>query len=44
MTTTKKEWNLKAETELRLLIAENERLSIQLIEGSAELFGIEVEY
>lgn len=38
----KKEWNLKAESELRCVLAENEAIIVQLVEGNAEIFGIEM--
>jgi polyribonucleotide 5'-hydroxyl-kinase len=39
---TKREWVLAAETELRCEVAESEVLTIRLLDGSAEIFGIEV--
>ena len=40
----KREWILKAESEVRFMVSENEHLVVQLIEGNAEVFGIEVSY
>ena len=39
---SKKEWIIPKETELRCEVAENASLTIKLINGSAELFGIEL--
>jgi len=38
----RKQWILKADTELRLLVNANERVSISLISGQAEIFGREI--
>eukprot|EP01036_Dinobryon_divergens_P056254 gene56254-75112_t len=38
----KKEWVLKAESELRCVVAESETMTIQLLDGNAEIFGIEM--
>lgn len=41
---SKREWNLKSESELRCVVTENESMQLQLIEGNAEIFGIEVSF
>ena len=38
----KKEWILKPETELRCEVKESRPLTIKLLDGSAEIFGIEL--
>ena len=38
----KKEWILDPETELRCEVAENDTLVLKLLEGNAEIFGIEM--
>ena len=40
---SKKEWSLKAESEWRCVIGEGETITLQLIEGNAEIFGMEVD-
>jgi len=42
MAKQKIEWQLEAETELRCEAKEGELLSIKLLEGNAEIFGIEM--
>jgi hypothetical protein len=39
---TMREWNLTAESELRCEVREKESLSIILLEGGAEIFGVEL--
>jgi polyribonucleotide 5'-hydroxyl-kinase len=39
---SKREWVLAAESELRLEVGENDHYAIQLLEGSAEIFGTEM--
>lgn len=38
----RKQWILKADTELRLVVNPNERVSISLVSGQAEVFGREI--
>lgn len=42
MTSPRKDWNLKKETELRCFLKEGQTLSLWLIDGTAEIFGIEM--
>lgn len=42
MTTTKKEWVLKRETEIRCEVPESGLLTMKLVSGSAEVFGVEM--
>ncbi len=39
---SRREWSLTAESELRIETGETDALVLQLVEGSAELFGIEL--
>lgn len=39
---TKKEWLLKREAEIRCEVQENELLTLRLVAGSAEIFGVEM--
>lgn len=39
---SKRDWNLPAESELRVECGENEHFVIQLVGGSAEIFGVEL--